>query len=597
MLVQLEKNDMHCQKRRKQGGKGTMEQKINELSKKSLQKIVLEMSTLLTDEQYLKLEEIIADYGIAKQENTPSDPGISQELVDSKMQQFQSGMKEIDEGKLYLHTEEYEDYSSSYYDRDWITEYYDNQGIGEIIYFAVRFAKQCVENYLYQEANDIYEWLWAMSVSTDGEFDNECVDLETLVSNDIINIDMEQLALLTLYADYQVQEPDNRAEDIYLYFSFYPFQELHIQDMFHVGRETLCGTEQFWKDWIALLVTKQGDVEARLLREAVYYTEGVEGLLNMADKNCKTHPSLYLVTMKEYDKNHDYAQIERIGEQALTKIDSSLKIRSQIALEAANASSSLGHTDKVMVFCWECFKSDSTYKNYLRLFGMQKMAELYGKRGREVLDTRIRGNQVEYLINKEMWQNRIDDYGYYILSFYTGDFQTAKGASENPKGSLGWSARFIQYGIPLFLLYLYEDDLPSKAAASLADDIGFRDNMDMSSTMDFENEIIEESHRYKVSIFWSYFQRWKRYFPIERAEQKRYLTWAEKTVYERADAIVGGQHRNKYREVAVLLEMIGEIKESEGEPKAKQEIFAEYKRKFPRHLSFQSEMKSYFNLR
>ena len=42
--------------------------------------------------------------------------------------------------------------------------------------------------------------------------------------------------------------------------------------------------------------------------------------------------------------------------------------------------------------------------------------------------------------------------------------------------------------------------------------------------------------------------------------------------------------------------MIAEIKEQMGEKGMRQEIFAVYKRKFPRHSSFQGEMRTYFNI-
>ena len=58
--------------------------------------------------------------------------------------------------------------------------------------------------------------------------------------------------------------------------------------------------------------------------------------------------------------------------------------------------------------------------------------------------------------------------------------------------------------------------------------------------------------------------------------------------------IVGGQHRNHYGQSAQLLAIVGEIKEDMGDTGAKQKIFAEYKRIFPRHSSFQAEMKVYF---
>ncbi|MFR3385671.1 MAG: hypothetical protein ACLTST_04010 [Lachnospiraceae bacterium] len=45
-----------------------------------------------------------------------------------------------------------------------------------------------------------------------------------------------------------------------------------------------------------------------------------------------------------------------------------------------------------------------------------------------------------------------------------------------------------------------------------------------------------------------------------------------------------------------MLAAVGEVKESMGISGARREIFAEYKRKYPRHSSFQREMKNYFNM-
>lgn len=176
-----------------------------------------------------------------------------------------------------------------------------------------------------------------------------------------------------------------------------------------------------------------------------------------------------------------------------------------------------------------------------------------------------------------------------------GDFENAKKASVNPEGSLGWSQSFIGYGVRLILLYLYERALPSKAASVISRYVGFSENGEDDMLMDFECEIAEESHEKNVSVFWSYFQRWKLYFPMDEETKRKYLAWAEKIVYSRADAIVSGQHRNQYGEVAVLLALIGEIKEDMGEQGEKTRIFMEYKSKFPRHSSFQREMKDYFN--
>lgn len=585
-MVVLQKNKRY---------KRSMEQKIKELSKENLQDIILNMIGLLSKEQCEKLEVMIEACTTEKSKLHLTER-MSQEYVDEKMECVRKWMHEIDEGELYLDVDEYEDYSDSYWDRDWITDYYDNQGIGDKVEFMIRFAQDCVDDRKYQEANYIYEWLWEMSVSTDPEYECDPVDLELLSENKIIHTDLEQLALLALYADYQVQEPKNRAEDIYLYFSMNTFQKLHIQDMFFVGCEELDGTDQFWEDWIALLQTKCGEPESRLLQEAVLYHKGIDALVKMADMNCDVHPSLYLSAMQEYNKKHDYSQIEKIGTRALEKIDSKLKIRSKIALMAGYAASRLGHTESQMQFCWECFRSDSTDKNFLRLFGTKEMAEEYGMKGSEALCSREEGGSVEYVRNPELEKNVIGDYGYYTLSFYTGNFQVVIDASKNPQGSLGWSGSFIRYGIRLILLYLYEKPLPSKAAAGIAGYVGFSEKNDLNLQMDFENKIVEESNRLKISTFWNYFQRWKKYFQMSQKEKNTYLSWAEKIVYSRADAIVSGQHRRQYGEAAQLLALVAEINESMGKTGAKQMIFQEYKKKFPRHSSFQAEMKDYFGV-
>ncbi len=568
---------------------------LETLSRDSLQKIILKMEVFLSDEQFRKLQELVQDCRRSdeKDQTETIQVRMSQEFIDEKMRQVRQWKQQVDEGELYLDTEEYEDYSSGHWDADWVTDYYDNCGLGDKLAAMTRFAKDCVDDRRYREANEIYEWLWEMSVSTDNEYDDS-VNLGILAENNLIHIDMKQLALLTLYAEYQGLQPEKRAEKLYLYFIYDTFHKLHMEEMLHVGRESLKDTEQFWKNWIELLKNKNGDVEVRLLKEAILYCEGIEGLSKLADENSAIHPSLYLALMDEYEKGHMYERIVETGTKAIDALDVNLAIRGEIALKAAFASSYLQNEKKMMQFCWECFRSDSTVKNYLRLFGTEEMANQYGVHGREVLKNIVKSSQICDWRKTELRRNVISDYEYYRLSFYMGDFETAKTASKNPKGSLGWSSSFIQDGIRLFLLYLYEKPFPSKAAVSAAAYIGFSDTKDKENLIGFERKILEESREHKVSEFWNYFQRWKRYFPIETNDKKRYLAWAEKIVYGRADAIVSGQHRNHYGQAAVLLAMVGEIKETMGQAGAGSIIFAEYKRKFPRHSSFQKEMKHYF---
>ena len=575
-----------------------MEIKLGELTKESLQNIILGMSTFLTEQQKEHLEKLI-EQCMAHRSTTEKIRIVrmSQELVDEKMAQLKIWMQQIDDGELYLDTEEYEDYSENYWNRDWVVEYYDNQGVGDKLLYAIQLAKDCVDDCRYQEAQFIYKWLWEMEVNAQNEYIDETdpANLETLVKNKIVKTDIKQLALLTLYTEYQVLDVTSRAQNIYLYFSYYAFKELHIEDMFYVGRENVKEIEQFWEDWITLLKTKSGDMEARLLQEAILQNKGVEELVKIADETCCIHPSLYLIAMDVYNKYHDYEQIEKIGVQAMANINKKLKIRGVIALRAAYASSCQMHTKNMMRFCWECFNSDTTVRNYLRLFGTHEMAAQYGVQGKHILMSGIKAKQPDFGRTKELLENFVGDFGYHELCFYSGDFETVKNASKNPQGSLGWSSCFIRRGIRLFLLYLYEKESPSNAAMAIAQSVGFDDDTDQYCTLYFENAFTEESRKNKTSLFWIYFKRWKQYFPMDMQERKKYLDWAAKIVRSRADAIVSGQHRGQYRDVAILLAMTAEIKEDMGTQGAMQELYLEYKKKFPRHSSFQAEIKNYFN--
>ena len=128
-----------------------MKQKIKNLNREKLVEILCKVVDILPKEQYSEVEKMVAeattDNSIA--EKDPMMVRMSQELVDEKLKQIKNWMRQIEEEELYLDTESYEDYSSGYWDADWITEYYDNQGIGDKLMSAIRFAKDCVDDKKY----------------------------------------------------------------------------------------------------------------------------------------------------------------------------------------------------------------------------------------------------------------------------------------------------------------------------------------------------------------------------------------------------------------------------------------------------------------
>ena len=142
----------------------------------------------------------------------------------------------------------------------------------------------------------------------------------------------------------------------------------------------------------------------------------------MADENADIHPSLYLTVMDVYSKKHDYVQMENVGEKAIKKIDKKFKIRSQVALKAAYASSCLSHEENMMKFCWEAFGSDTTVRNFLRLFATEELAKQYGINGKTVLSFIPQSDSVAFGRNGELHQNLLGTIDYYMLCFFYGRF-------------------------------------------------------------------------------------------------------------------------------------------------------------------------------
>lgn len=164
---------------------------------------------------------------------------MSQELVAEKMLQIQTWMEQIEAGEIYLEVEGYEDYSSGYWDSEWEWNYYDNCDIGGKIKMAANFAEDCMNDYRYEEALTIFDQILNLDIQVQDEdgCEDMQMDLETMQDNDLINVNITHLALQTLYAEYQMQNPEERAGAPYTYFQYPIFRDIHIEEMFRVGRE------------------------------------------------------------------------------------------------------------------------------------------------------------------------------------------------------------------------------------------------------------------------------------------------------------------------------------------------------------------------
>lgn len=240
---------------------------------------------------------------------------MSDETVEEKLQELYDAFEKINEAELYISAESHEEYSYGPWHDDWIWGYDDKVGIGGIIEDAVRFARDCMNDCRYEEAVTIINRVMEVSVTVIDENMGDSFELsfEQMVEENLVYISLKELALNVLYSEYRLQPMDKRPEILYEYFQYPYFKDIHIEDIFSVGREELTDTDAFLQSWIDYLMLQNGEPSTRLLKEAALYLYGSDGLVEIARKCYTKHPSTYLDALLEYEKEHGFEKMIKIG--------------------------------------------------------------------------------------------------------------------------------------------------------------------------------------------------------------------------------------------------------------------------------------------
>ena len=513
---------------------------------------------------------------------------------------------EIEKGTLALQADGYEDYSSGYWDSDWVYEYEDPKGIGQIFEQADRLIQHCVNEGFYEEAVKLFNLTVGTEVYADDGGDGITLGLRELVREHLASVDCEGLIMCGLYAVYQNTEPEKRAQELYNYLNNTFFTGTRLEAMLSVGREELEGQEMFWKSWIRLLTDKPGDTAGGYLEEAVLFQCTEEEMIEAAHKAASLHPGLYLAVVERLAEN-DAACALDTGRTALKEVDVTYKIRGSIALATAEAALKTGER-KLAEQCWlEAFKSDTTAVNYLRIAAECEKPELYRKELMQAIHScqpfsndSYSGNSDyghRYESYRETSRNFIDDKEKFLLCFLRGDFDAAMEKCAKVKKGLGWTGHVIKCGIPLFLLLLLQSDTLSAGCREQLKTVVFemrfqKENYEKGLYKGAESQEKSVKHE-DMDILEEAFSKWKARQVISADQAEKYLVQLNRLIDMRVKAIVSGQHRRHYASVAALAAALGEVKESRGESFAKDRILLDYRAEFPRHSSFHAELRAY----
>lgn len=546
-----------------------------------------------------KLDRILSAY-LKSQERVQSSTdmdmsGMTQEEVKAQTEEILNTLEKINEEDCTLHgtLEQYYGYSN-YYDYDDYNDYNDDddenityedsEGVIEKISRAILFANDCFQNGYYQDALDLYDCLWDLNILLEMDEYDSNLTIDDLVDDKLLIVNMTQMAEQTLYADYQVRQPDERAENMYRYFVYPAFRDINVEKALQSGKQTLKQLDLFWNDWIFVLTEKEGEMETRLLREAALSCGGMPFLEKVAEKNYKLHPQLVLDVMDGYRQNGCYKEMEICGEHAAKQMNPQYCIRSQIIKQTILACEYQNKKYEEGAFWQEIFASDSTIKNLLLFFAADP------KRAKEYSVYKRENELEEYRNNRELSWNKIDTDKYIPLRLLTGEFDEAATCCKDFKKVVGWSGSFMKKTLALFLLFLYQGETLRTATDKLIEEIRFDEEEPQTN---LERQICKESEEKNEKMLWLLLKKWKTQYPMDSDQMKKHLVWIRQMMDARANEILRNTYRGKYGETAMYLCAIGEVEESLGTMNAKLRIQQEYKAKFPRHRAFQSEMTAF----
>lgn len=518
-------------------------------------------------------------------------------------------LERMESGELCLEgslNPEYDDWYSSA-EEEFL--YSDPEGILDIIEEACRFVHQCVDCEEYQAACELTGILIGLDIMVGGEYQeytDEPININDLKSYHLGNVDYRTLVIDAARAAYCASALSERADELYITLMNSGRRDITLEMILQGGRE-LPEIDAFLPLWIEHLGRMTGSSAGKLLQEALELADDGEQLLANARKYCGEHPELYEQYLTANQGKTDADSLLAVGTEALEAIEKKYLVRSRIALLTSRTALEQDRPELAET-CWlEAFRSDTRVVNYLRLLmecrDFSNVREAAAQIYRETC-SQLRKDSYFLPVAGGGRENQVNPTQAYLLAFLGGEFDYVRERAMNATNSLGWSASFMKCGLAAFLLLLTEDgSLPQDAAQQggelktmkpgaremlrrIVAAVGFDKSEYEKGTLRF----IEESNEGWFLTCWN---RWKRMVPLSREQREALLGWAEGLVTKRVQGIMEGNHRNYYGECAAYIAVLGEARESGGEPNGKQATMAKYMEAYNRRSAFRQVMRGY----
>ena len=521
---------------------------------------------------------------------------------DEMYRHVRDNLKSIDSQEITITGILNEEYDDWYGDSGEEFYYEDNSGISDMLEEACDFVHICMDRERYREGFEVGNQMLAMEILCDNEYGGEEFSLGDMVYRELLNCSLKQFVLDTVYCAYLAVPPAKRPEVLYGIIVNAKEESITLEAIMQHGDEELPALEEFLSLWIAYLGDKTGHTAERLILEAVSLLNDISLEVQYAEKYAAVHPGLYLNILE----NGKYAaanDMVSIGIKAMKAIPKKYIIRSKAALKTAEyVIASNGELSLLEKCYFAAYESDTSALNYLRAllngYGsgkkreeLQKLLELfpvYKSDGYLLDEGSFRGYGESVYFERE--ENKPNNNMVLMLRFLDGQFADVLDKGLHKSEVLGWTGTFIKQGIALFLIYLHEGRWNGKGIVAMAEIVK---NAMRFSAIEYRKGACVPEEMDEDDLFSRLFLQWKSMVPMESDIRGRAVKRITALLEKRTAGIMDANRRNYYGECAAYIAALGEVRESMGEPGAKQRLMTSYKDAYPRRSAFWEEMRNY----
>ena len=541
------------------------------------------------------LKELSGDTDSSRSKS--KEAGLAKSSPEDLIEDVYRDLERIRNGEVCL-TEEYaegykENYNSWYYDEDEPMTYYDPEHIADMVSRACSLVYSLIDSEMYQDAMQLSGELLKLKIQVESEYNDEPFTVSDLYENELISGNYEELIYDMLYAAFLGSSPKERPEAIYHIMLQAQLDDISVDKMIRHSQNELPQMREFLSLWIPFLGQQSESMTESLLREATRMEIDENELIEAAKSCGQRHPCLYEELLSG-EKISDEQRKMEIGLYALRDIPVEYSIRSDIALIVAEIAANRNEPETQDCCFAEAFRSDPDVTNFLRLAlessdysrfqsEAQSIIQSYAPEncGFEVAFSSFRG---------ELTKLHCGMMDYYGLSFLSGEYLRVYQETMFPEQGIGWSSTFVKCGMALFLLLLFEGQQLPPACERMSTHAAGYLSFDAS---DYCKGTGRKNTKSNENLFWEKFGQITNSEKLTPEQQENLIIHLLVLLDLRVNAIVSQQKRNYYGECAEMIAAIGEVMESRGQEGRKQQLLLEYKCRFPRHVAFIRELKSF----